>query len=103
MLIALQVPPRPAPPHLITMETATPPALIDSRLINDLRSPRARLFLFAVRSVRHAMRALASGLQLAMIDDTPPPPHVLFSQYVVICSVVAVRAERPGFSLHCCP
>lgn len=98
MLIALQVPPRPAPPHLITMATATPPALIDSRLINDLRSPRARLFLFAVRSVRHAMRALASGLQLAMIDDTPPPPHVLdqLSSHNILSSVLWSRCAPSG-------
>lgn len=71
MLIALQVPPRSAPPHLITMATVTPPAaLIDSILlmISDLRA----LVFICGPSVRHAMRAPASGLQLAMIDDTPP-------------------------------
>lgn len=96
MLIALQVPPRPAPLHLITMATATPPALIDSRLINDLRSLRARLFLFAVRSSRDAGPGFRSTTGHDWRYSTPSPVHDQLSPHNILSSVLWTRCVLNG-------
>lgn len=96
MLIALQVPPRHAPLHLITMATATPPALIDSRLINDLRSLRARLFLFAVRSSRDAGPGFRSTTGHDWRYSTPSPVLDQLSPHNILSSVLWTRCVLSG-------